>query len=334
MHRITFRCWLLPSIVFCSLWITPVAASDPLPSWNEGLTKRQIIEFVHSVTAPRGPHFVPVSQRIATFDNDGTLWSEQPAYFQLQFSIHRTRQLAGSYPEWKNTQPFQAALENDLVALTSGNHRGFLALTAATCGNLTVNELHSEVAAWLKSSRHPRFKRPYTDLVFQPMLELLAYLKGNHFSSYIVSGGDLEFMRAWAPRVYGIPPERIIGSRLKTQAIKRDGKPALLRLPEFEFFNNASGKPISIRKVIGRRPIAAFGNSDGDLQMLEWTTTGSSQRLGVIIRHTDAQREWSYDRKSLIGHLDKALDKAAMNKWTVVDMKRDWRVIYPFQLKR
>jgi len=336
VSRIVLRSRLLQAILLTTLGITSARAADPLSSWNDGSTKQRIVEFVRSVTTAGGPHFVPVSQRIATFDNDGTLWSEQPAYFQLQFSIHRTRQLVASHPEWRNTQPFKAALANDLVALTSGNHKLFLDLTASTCGGLTVNELHAEVAAWLKSARHPRFKRPYTDLVFQPMLELLAHLKANRFKSYIVSGGDLEFMRAWATRVYGIPPERIIGSRLKTRSILRDGKPTLLRLQEFEFFNNAAGKPISIRKFIGRRPIAAFGNSDGDLQMLQWATTGTGKRLGVIVRHTDREREWSYDRKSRIGHLDKALDEAAKhkNRWAVIDMQNDWKVVYPFELAK
>ena len=336
MSRIVLRSRLLQAILLATLGITSARSADPLPSWNDGATKQRIVEFVRSVTTVGGPDFVPVSKRIATFDNDGTLWSEQPAYFQLQFSIHRTRKLIGSHPEWRTTQPFKAALENDLATLTSGNGKPFLALTASTLGGLTVTEMHAEVGEWLKSARHPRFQRPYTDLVFQPMLELLAYLKANRFKNYIVSGGDLEFMRAWATRVYGIPPERIIGSRLKTQAVHRNGKPALLRLQEFEFFNNAEGKPISIRKFIGRRPIAAFGNSDGDLQMLQWTTTGSGKRLGAIVHHTDRKREWSYDRKSRIGHLNKALDEAARNKnrWTVVDMKRDWKVVYPFELAK
>ena len=309
----------------------PVQASDPLPSWNEGATKRGIVDFVKSVTTSKSKWYVSASRRIATFDNDGTLWSEKPLYFQLEFAIARTKQLAVEHPEWRTQQPFKAVLDDDFFMLQKTKGVGLLELISVTHGGLTVQEFHAEVVEWLKVARHPRFKRPITDLVFQPMLELLAYLRANEFKTYIVSGGDLEFMRVWTERVYGIPPDQVVGSRLKASLVIRDGKPVLLRLPEFEFVNNAEGKPISIRKVIGQRPLAAFGNSDGDLQMLQWTTAGEGKRLALIVHHTDAKREWSYDRKAVIGPLGKALDEAIKRKWVVVDMKEDWRVIYPFQ---
>ena len=309
-------------------------AADPLPSWNDGATKRQIMDFVESVTTRKSKEYVPTARRIAVFDNDGTLWSEQPVYFQLQFAMARTKQLAAKHPEWQTQQPFKAVLENDFVTLRKTIGAGLLELTAVTHGDLTVEEFRTVVSEFLRNARHPRFKRPLTDLVFQPMLELLGYLRANGFKTYIVSGGDTEFMRVWAKRVYGIPPEQIVGSRLKTRLVDRDGKPVLLRLPEYEFFNNAENKPISIRQFIGQRPLAAFGNSDGDLQMLRWTTAGKGKRLAVIVRHTDEAREWSYDRKSAIGRLDKALDEAIQHKWVVADMKKDWKVIYPFQSEK
>ena len=317
--------------VLLVLLCVPVEAADPLPSWNEGTTKREIVDFVQSVTSRKSKWYVPAARRIATFDNDGTLWSEQPVYFQLQFAMARTKQLAAKHPEWRTQQPFQAVLENDFATLRKTIGAGLLELTAVTHGGLTVEEFQAAVTEWLKTARHPRFKRPLTDLVFQPMLELLDYLRANGFKTYLVSGGDIEFMRTWAERVYGIPPGQVVGSRLKTRLVKRDGKPVLLRLPEYEFFNNAEGKPISIRKFIGRRPLAAFGNSDGDLEMLQWTTAGEGKRLALIVRHTDEKREWSYDRKAVIGRLDKALDEAIKRKWVVADMKQDWKVIYPFQ---
>ncbi len=334
MHRVAVRCFHLLIVAFCVLSNSPAAASDPLPSWNDGANKRRIVDFVESVTTRTSKFYVPVSERIATFDNDGTLWSEHPIYFPVQFAIDLTSQLAIKRPELRTRQPFQAALENDLKRLKGINGPDLLTLLSTTHGDMTVREFRVKVSEWLAVARHPRFDRPYTDLVFQPMLELLAYLRANRFKTYIVSGGDIEFMRVWATKIYGIPPEQIIGSRLKARLVKRNGKPAVLRLPEFEFFNNAAGKPISIRKFIGRRPIAAFGNSDGDLQMLQWATAADGKRLALIVRHTDREREWAYDRKAKIGHLDKALDEAIRRKWIVVDMKRDWKVVYPFQSKR
>ncbi len=322
------RCLLL-FVAFCPLSIPPVDAADPLPSWSEGENKQRIVEFVKSVTTKTSRWYVPASRRVATFDNDGTLWSEQPMYVQFRFAMYRTHRLAAQHPEWKTLQPFKAVLENDKAALMKAGGPGLMTLVAATHGG-TVKEFQAQVAGWLKAARHPRFNRPYTDLVFQPMLELMAYLRTNGFKTYIVSGGDIEFMRTWTEKIYGIPPEQVVGSRLKTRLEIREGKPVLLRLPELEFINNSEGKPVSIRKFIGQRPLAAFGNSDGDLQMLQWTTAGSGKRLAVIVHHTDQKREWSYDRQTSIGHLDKALDEAIKRKWVVVDMKEDWKVIYPF----
>jgi phosphoserine phosphatase len=305
---------------------------QPLPSWNDNISKSAIINFVSRVTKPDHPDFVPEAERIAVFDNDGTLWSEQPAYFQLIFSFDRIKALVPQKPEWQTQQPFKAVLENNLPGLSASGNQGILNVIAASHAGMTTSEFETLVQEWLASARHPRFDRPYTDLVFQPMLEVLTYLRQNGFKTYIVSGGGVDFLRAWAPTVYGIPPEQIIGSRLKTQFEIRQGEPVLIRQPEVEFINDKAGKPIAIQQIIGRRPIMAFGNSDGDLQMLQWTTAGQGPRLGVLVHHTDAQREWAYDRQSLFGRLDKALDEAQPRGWVVVDMKQDWRTIYPFQL--
>ncbi len=308
-------------------------AGDPLPSWNAGTAKRSIIDFVNRVTQPGSPDFVVSEQRIATFDNDGTLWSEQPMYFQLFFAIDRVKALAPMHPEWKEKQPFKAVLEGDIkTVLASGEHALF-ELIMATHANNTTEEFSQAVKDWLATARHPKTDRPYTDMVYQPMLELLAYLRSNGFKSYIVSGGGIEFMRPWTERVYGIPPEQVIGSSIKTKFEMRNGQPVLVRLPEVNFIDDKAGKPVGINQHIGRRPIAAFGNSDGDLQMLQWTSAGKGARYMLLVHHTDAEREWAYDRKSKIGHLDKALDEAFNSGWTVVDMKKDWKVIYPFQVK-
>ena len=305
-------------------------AQDPLPSWNEGKTKQQIFSFVRSVTMASSPNFVPPGERIATFDNDGTLWSEQPAYFQLLFAIDRVKALAPQHPEWKEQQPFKAVLENDMAALGKAGTKGILQLIMATHAGMTTAEFEKTVKAWLTTATHPRFMRPYTDVVYQPMLELLDYLRANSFKTFIVSGGGIEFMRPWVEKVYGIPPEQVVGSSIKTKFEIRNGTPVIVRLPEIDFIDDKAGKPIAIHKFIGRRPIAAFGNSDGDLQMLQWTAAGNGTRLLLIVRHTDPAREWAYDRKSKIGRLDKALDEANAHGWTVVDMKQDWKVMYPF----
>jgi phosphoserine phosphatase len=308
-------------------------AGDPLPSWYEGTTKRSIIDFVNRVTQPGSPDFVVPEQRIATFDNDGTLWSEQPMYFQLFFAIDRVKALAPKNPAWKTQQPFKAVLENDMQALAASGEKGLLKLIMATHAGRITTEFEQTVKDWLAATKHPRFKRPYTDLVFQPMLEVLAYLRANGFKTFIISGGGIEFMRPWTERVYGIPPEQVVGSSIKTKFEMRNGQPVLVRLPEVNFIDDKAAKPVGINQHIGRRPIAAFGNSDGDLQMLQWTAAGKGARYMLIVHHTDAEREWAYDRKSKIGHLDKALDEALNSGWTVVDMKNDWKVVYPFQLK-
>ena len=309
------------------------AERHPLPSWNEGTAKRSIIEFVNRVTQPGSPDFAAPEQRIATFDNDGTLWSEQPMYFQLFFAIDRVKALAPKNPAWKTQQPFKAVLENDMKMLASSGEKGLLELIMATHAGMTTTEFEQTVKDWLAAAKHPRFKRPYTDLVFQPMIEVLDYLRANGFKIFIVSGGGIEFMRPWTERVYGIPPEQVVGSSIKTKFEMRNGHPVLIRLPEINFIDDKAGKPVGINQHIGRRPIAAFGNSDGDLQMLQWTAAGKGARFMLIVHHTDAEREWAYDRRSNIGKLDKALDEALSSGWTVVDMKQDWKVIYPFQLK-
>jgi phosphoserine phosphatase len=310
---------------------TAHAQSDPLPSWNEGPTKKSITDFVARVTTQNGPDFVPVEQRIATFDNDGTLWVEQPMYVQLAFALDRVKEMAPMHPEWKDKQPFKAVLEGDMKALLESGERGVVEIMMVTHAGMTTAEFEKIVTEWLATARDARFKRPYTELVYQPMLELLSYLRANGFKTFIVSGGGVEFMRPWTERVYGVPPEQVIGSSIKTKFQIVDGAPTLFRLPEVNFIDDKDGKPVGINEAIGRRPIAAFGNSDGDLEMLQWATLGAGgARLGLIVHHTDAEREYAYDRDSKIGRLDKALDAAAVNKWTVVDMKNDWKRVFAF----
>jgi len=308
-----------------------VALADPLPSWNEASAKQAIIEFVRRVTDKSSPQYVPPEQRIATFDNDGTLWSEQPMYFQAFFTLDRVKALAPQHPEWKDRLPFKAILENDTKALVASGEKGVLEILMASHAGVTTEEFEGIVRDWLATAKHPRFNRPFTDLVFQPMLELLAYLRENGFKTYIVSGGGIEFMRPWTEKVYGIPPEQVMGSSIKLKFDIRDGRPILMRLPDLDFFDEGPGKPVGIQKFIGRRPIAAFGNSDGDLQMLQWTAAGEGSRFMLLVHHTDAEREWAYDRQSPIGRLDQALNEAQRRGWTVVDMKKDWKKIFPFQ---
>jgi phosphoglycolate phosphatase-like HAD superfamily hydrolase len=306
-----------------------LAQSDPLPSWNGGATRTAIAEFVGRVTQEGGPDYVPPADRIAVFDNDGTLWSEQPMYVQLAFVLDRVKALAPQHPEWKDQQPFKAALEGDMKALAESGEHGLLELVMATHAGNTTEEFAAIVKDWLAAARHPKTGRPYTEMVYQPMLELLAYLRDNGFKTFIVSGGGIEFMRPWAEAVYGIPPEQVIGSSIKTKYEVRDGKPALVRLPELNFIDDKAGKPVGINQHIGRRPIAAFGNSDGDFQMLEWTTAGGGARLGLIVHHDDAEREYAYDRNSAIGRLDRGLDEAPQRGWVVVSMKNDWERVFP-----
>lgn len=303
--------------------------ADPLPSWNNGKAKKSIIEFVAKVTKKSSPHFVPPSERIATFDNDGTLWAEQPMYFQLFFALDRVKALSSQHPEWKDTEPFASLLKGDVKGALAGGERAMLEIVMATHAGMTSDEFAQIVKDWLATAKHPGTKRPFTEMVYQPMLEVLAYLRANGFKTFIVSGGGIEFMRPWTEKVYGIPPEQVIGSSIKTNFELRDGKPMLVRLPELNFIDDKAGKPVGINQHIGCRPIAAFGNSDGDLEMLQWTAGGTGARFALIVHHTDAVREWAYDRKSHVGQLDKALDEAQTKGWTVVDMKQDWKVIYP-----
>lgn len=304
-------------------------AGDPLPSWNDSASKSAIIGFVSGITTENGPGFVPPAERIAVFDNDGCLWSEQPAYFQLLFAIDRIRELAPDHPEWKDQQPFKAVLDNDMKSLAAAGEHGLLELVMASHAGMTTVAFEKVVRDWLASARHPTTGKPYTAMVYQPMLEVLDYLRANGFKTFIVSGGGIEFMRPWTEAVYGIPPEQVIGSSIKTKFDVRDGEPVLVRLPEVNFIDDKAGKPVGINQHIGRRPVMAFGNSDGDLQMLQWTTAGTGPRIGVIVHHTDAEREWAYDRASHIGKLDKALDLAVGSGWVVVDMKNDWNKVYP-----
>ncbi len=306
-----------------------VPLADPLQSWNNGPAKTAIVDFVATVTDASSPDFVPASERIATFDNDGTLWSEQPGYFQLLFVLDRVEALAPEHPEWATTQPFKAVLDGDMGALVAAGEHGLLELLMATHAGMTTVEFEAVVTDWIATATHPTTGRPFTEMVYQPMLEVLDYLRANGFKTFIVSGGGIEFMRPWVEGVYGIPPEQVVGSSISTKFEMRDGEPVLVRLPEIDFIDDKEGKPVGINTHIGRRPIAAFGNSDGDLQMLQWTTAGSGARLGVIIHHTDAEREWAYDRGSHIGGLATALDEAPAWGWIVVDMKNDWKTIYP-----
>lgn len=308
-----------------------LAQNDPLPSWNEGRPKSSILDFVSAVSREGSADFVPVPERIATFDNDGTLWCEQPMYVQLAFALDRVKALSSKHPEWRHKQPFEAVLDNDIPALAKSGEKGLAELVMATHAGMTTAEFEQIASDWIKSARHPKFDRPYTDLVYQPMLELLAYLRANGFKTFVVSGGGIEFMRPWTERVYGIPPEQVVGSSIKTQFKVDDGVPALVRLPAIDLVDDGPGKPVGINSHIGRRPIAAFGNSDGDFQMLQWATLSPGKRLGLIVHHTDAEREYAYDRKSLFGKLDKALDAAASNGWTVVSMKDDWKRVFSFQ---
>jgi phosphoserine phosphatase len=302
-----------------------------LPSWNEGPAKSAIVAFVARVTQEGGPDFVPQSERIATFDNDGTLWPEQPVYIQLAFARDRITALADKHPEWREMPSYKALIQGDFRAALAGSTRDRLELIAATHAGMTTDQFGRIVSDWVATARHPRFNRPYTDLAYRPMLEVLAYLRANGFKTFIVSGGGMEFMRPWAEKIYGVPPEQVVGSTIKVQYELRDGEPVLMRLSEVAFIDDRAGKPEGIHRAIGRRPIAAFGNSDGDYEMLRWTTSASGLRLGLIVHHTDAAREWAYDRHSPVGRLERALDEAHTRGWILMDMKKDWKVIYAFE---
>jgi phosphoserine phosphatase len=316
--------------VFACLLAVTHAQTDPLPSWNDTAPKKAIEGFVQRVTKEGTRDFVPVDQRSATFDNDGTLWVEQPMYVQLAFVIDRVKELSPKHPEWKTTQPFQGVLEGDMKAVAATGEKGLIQLMAVTHAGMTVEQFEKIVTDWLATARHPKFNRPYTECIYQPMVELLRYLRANGFKTYIVSGGGVEFMRPWTEKAYGVPPEQVVGSTIRTKFEMVNGKPDLERLPEINFVDDKQGKPVAINQVIGRRPIAAFGNSDGDQQMLEWTAGGDGPRLMLLVHHTDAVREYAYDRQSRFGRLDKALDEARAKGWIVVDMRSDWKRIFPF----
>ena len=302
---------------------------DPLPSWNSGTTRQHIIDFVAGVTDPDNSAYVPVNERIATFDNDGTLWSEKPTYFQLLFIFDRVKQMAADHPEWKTTEPFKAVLENDMTALHAAGMHGLLELAMATHAGMTTDEFAVVVRKWLETARHPTTGRAYTQMVYQPMLELINYLRANEFTVFIVSGGGIEFMRPWTEAVYGIPPEQVVGSSIETRYEVRDGKPVIVRDPKIHFIDDKETKPVAINRFIGRRPILAGGNSDGDFEMLEWSTAGDGARLGLLVHHTDAEREWAYDRESSEGRLVRGLDEAGERGWLLIDMAQDWKEIYP-----
>ena len=313
---------------------TMVRADKPLPSWNAGAAKNAIVEFVSTVALEGSAGFVPQAERIAVFDNDGTLWAEQPIYFQVQFALDRVKALAPTHPEWKTKQPFKALLEGDKRTFAAGGEKALLDVMAVSHAGMTTEEFERIVKEWLVTAKHPRFNRPYDELVYQPMLELLGYLRANGFKTFIVSGGGIEFMRVWAEKAYGIPPEQVVGSVGKQKFELRNGEPVLVKLPAVDFVDDKEGKPVGIQKFIGRRPIFAFGNSDGDHQMLQWTAAGSGQRFMGLVHHTDSEREWAYDRDSHVGKLDKALDEATARGWTIVDMKREWKRVFPFEQRK
>ena len=306
------------------------AQTDALPTWNEGMAKRSLVDFVGRVTQAGGPDYVAPAERIAVFDNDGTLWAEQPTYFQLAFALDRVKALAPLHPEWREVQPFKGIIEGDNAAVAAAGQKGMAQVLASTHAGMTTAEFNVLVADWLKKARHPRFGRPYDSLVYQPMLELLGYLRANGFKTFIVSGGGVEFMRVFAERTYGIPAEQVVGSSGATRfEVRADGRTVLIKESMIEFVDDGPGKPSGINRFIGRQPLLAFGNSDGDQQMLEWTAAGEGVRFLGLVRHTDAEREYAYDRQSLVGRLDKALDEAERRGWTVVDMKRDWNAVFP-----
>jgi hypothetical protein len=307
-----------------------VTISDPLPSWNDGKTKNDIIAFVEKVTTEGSPDFVPVPDRIATFDNDGTLWAEQPIYFQLFYALDKVKSMAEEHPEWKTTEPFKSVLANDMEGVLKSGEKGLAQLLMMTQSNVEADDFKESVKSWMKTAKHPRFKQPYNAVVYQPMLELLEYFEANGFTNFIVSGGDIDFMRAWASETYGIPSHRIIGSTVKTKYEYKDGNVSITRLPEIEFADRGDGKPIGIYKHIGKKPIFAAGNSDGDLQMLRYTDANKYASIKLFVHHTDSVREWAYDRDSHIGGLDEGLDEAIAKNWTIADMKNDWKTIFPF----
>ena len=331
MYRRTNPILLSLGCALLFLVATTVRATDPdpLPSWNAGKTKQAIIQFVEDVTQQGGPHYIAPEARIATFDNDGTLWVEYPMYTQVLFAFERVKKLAPQHPEWKTKQPFKALLEGDMKTVGASGMKGLMEIVLATHSGMTATEFAEEAGTWLRTTEHPKFKRPYVKAIYQPQLELLIYLRANGFKTFIASGGGIAFMRPITEEAYGIPPEQVIGSSVVSEFQVKDGKAELMRMPKIDFVNDKGGKPVGIYEHIGRRPILAFGNSDSDMQMIEYTMGGEGRRLALFVHHTDADREFAYDRKSHVGTLDKALDQASANGWVIVDMKKDWKVVFP-----
>jgi len=329
MHRNAYR-FVIAGLALLLSAAAALAQADPLPSWNDGAAKQAITNFVARVTTEGHADFAPVEERIATFDNDGTLWCEQPFYFQMAFAFDRIKAMAPEHPEWKDKQPFKALLEGDVKTAASAGEKGLLEVVAATHSGMTTDEFSKAVLDWTKTARHPRFERPYTELVYQPMLEVLQFLRENGFKTFIVSGGGIDFMRPWTEQVYGIPPEQVVGSSGVTEfRLTEDGKPELIKTAKVQFVDDGPGKPVGIQQHIGRWPIIAFGNSDGDLQMLQYVSGGAGPRLALYVHHDDAEREYAYDRTSEIGKLDKGLDEASAKGWSLISMKNDWKVIFP-----
>lgn len=310
---------------------SPPSDSDPLPSWNDGATKKAIIDYVTAVTKEGSADLIPVADRIATFDNDGTLWSEQPVYFQLSYALDQVKAMAPNHPEWKSKQPYKAVLDNNMGELMKQGMKGIMQIVGATHSGMTTDKFDSTVKQWIDTARHPVKQKLYKELVFQPMLELVKYLQANNFKVFIVSGGGIDFMRAWAEDVYGIPKDQVVGSTVKTKFDYNNGNPKITKLPELDFNDDKEGKPVAIERYIGRKPVFAAGNSDGDLQMLQWTASNSYKNFELYVHHTDSTREWAYDRKSHIGTFDKGWDEATAQKWAVASMMSDWKVIYPFE---
>ncbi len=327
----TYKCFsrsvFIAALILTSLPV--LGQANPLPSWNDGAAKRAIVDFVTATTTSGSASFVPPAERIAVFDNDGTLWAEQPMYFQAFFTFDRIRALAPQHPEWQTQEPFASVLKGNLKTALAGGEHALLEMVMATHAGMTTDEFDEIVTAWISTAKHPTTGKLYTQMVYQPMLEVLDYLRANGFKTFIVSGGGIDFMRPWTAKVYGIPPEQVVGSSGKVKFDIRDGKPVLIKLPEVNFVDDKDGKPVGIHQHIGHQPIIAFGNSDGDLQMLQWTTAGSGKRLGLYVHHDDAKREWAYDRQSSVGRLDKGLDAAPKEGWIIISMRDDWQQIYP-----
>jgi hypothetical protein len=321
--------WAVACLFAFSMAANAVAADDPLPSWNDGPLKQSIIAFVQKVTNEDANDYVPPHRRIATFDNDGTLWCEKPMYFQMIFAFDRIKASAKDHPDWKEKEPFKFVLSGEFEKFGATGQKGLLDVLAVTHAGMTVDQFESTVKSWLETARHPRFHRPYNQCTYQPMHELLVYLRANQFKTFVVSGGGIEFMRPWVPRAYGIPPQQIVGSSGVVKYALRDGEPVLMKEPKVEFIDDGPGKPVGINRFIGRRPIMAFGNSDGDYEMLRWTTAGAGPRFGLIVHHTDSEREYAYDYPSKVGQLKRALEDAPKYGWHVVSMKTDWKTIFP-----